>query len=337
MHLPLHIIHWRGWFIGGLIAALCYGLLPGCETSSGHTRCVLPSDCPAGQTCADGVCTPVLINDLGFTPETGPDQGPDGSPDAVVWPDLGSGDGGSVCHPNNNGKIERNEMIFTVPSAVKVTLGSGITVNLKGTDVGGKTFWDLLGAAPDDGPQQMKLEAVPSWAAANFKGAAYSSKLMARFGFFSKVDLMGVFKVTPTALQLMGAVSDKANHTRFSYDTPLDLVRFPVTAGDSFVTSSVVKGFTESVVPVWLQETYTITVLHQGVLKLYANFSLPALLVRVDQQVYNKANPLLKIRTHAFLFMAECYGVVARVVAAKDPGKDLSQVQAKERWKLAAP
>lgn len=318
-----------------LILVLCW-VLSGCETSPGSSGCVLPNDCPAGQTCADRVCTPVLINDLGYTPEIGPDQGADGTPDALVWPDLNL-DGGPLCTPNNNGKIERNEMIFSVPSSVKVTLGSGITVNLKGTTQGSKTVWDLRGAAPDDSPQQMKLEAVPSWAAANFKGAAYSSKLMARFGFFSKVDLLGVFKVTPTALQLLGAVSDKANHTRFSYDTPLDLVRFPVTAGDSFVTSSVVKGFTETVVPVWLQETYTITVVQQGELKLYANFSLPALLVRADQEVYNKANPLLKIRTHAFLFMAECYGVVARVVAAKDPGKDLSQVQAKERWKLAAP
>ena len=277
------------------------------------------------------------MNSDGAPAEAGADLGPDMTPDGQVKPDVKPADGGLTCPANQNGKIERAEMMFKIPSQVIVTLGSGIALNLEGTQVGGKTSWDLTKAAADDKSSKMKIEVVPSWAASNFSGASYASKLSASFGLFTKTDLLGVFKVTPTALKLVGAASEKAKHTRFSYTTPLDTVRFPVAEGQSYVTQSEVKGIMEFALPVWLQEKYTVAVLKRGTLKLHGNFSLDALLVSVKQEVHNKANPLLKSTSQVYLFMAECYGVVARVIAKDAAVKSLASVQVKERWKLSAP
>lgn len=304
-----------------------------CQENS--ARCVRDKDCSGGQVCADGVCSVVMSQDSAPL-EAGPELGPDAfSPADSSFAD--GGDIGGTCPANQDGKIQRAEMLFTVPSAVTVTQGTGLTLDLQGTQVGGKTQWDLTQAAADDKATQMKIDAVTGWATSHFKGATYQSALSANFGFFTKTDLLGVFKVTPTALQLMGAASTAANHTRFTYTTPLETVRFPMAEGVSYVTQSEVKGIMEFAVPVWLQEKYTVTVLKRGTLKLYANFALDTLLVSVKQEVHNKANPLLKSKTQVYLFMAECYGVVARVISKDAAVKDLSKVVAKERWKLAAP
>jgi hypothetical protein len=307
---------------------------PGCSGDAG--QCNRSSDCPAGQVCADGVCTP---------------KGTDGGkPDAEVdlSADLGldqgqldyatvDGDAGLTCTPNNNGKVEREEVLFQVPSKVTVTRGTGLTVDLEGTSSGGVTTWDLTGAASDDKKVELRVDPVPAWTAAKFPTATYASKLMAKYGYFTKVDLLGVFRATPTALKMLGAVSDTKDHTRMTYNQPLDALRFPVTVGDSYTSSSGVSGITEYAVPVALTESYTNDVLARGKLRLLPNFTLDALLVRVRQVVYPTVNPLLKTKTTVFLFVVECYGTVARVVAETDPGTALEKVKAKERWKLAGP
>lgn len=320
-----------------LAALLLMAAMGGCEETG--AKCVRDTECGPGMVCADGICSPLLKADSAAT-EAGPDLGSDGAPDQQPVGDMrppDGGDAGLTCPANQDGKISRAEMIFKVPSQVTVTLGTGLTLDLKGAVVGGKRVWDLTKAASDDKNTVMKVGAIPAWAAPKFTGATYASKLSASFGFFSKTDLLGVFKVTPTALKLVGAASEKKNHTRFSYTTPLDTIRFPVEAGTSYVSGSTVTGIMEYAVPVWLQEKYEVSVLERGTLKLYNNFSLDTLLVSVKQEVYNKANPLLKTGTQVYLFMAECYGVVARVIAKDAKVTDPSKVVAKERWKLAAP
>lgn len=308
----------------------------GCSEESG--LCVRASDCPAGQVCADGVCTTPGDPD-GGDHDAAPDLRLDGGVDQWI-PDYATldGDAGPVCTPNNNGKVERSEMVFTVPSKVTVTLGTqNLTVDLQGTAVGGVTTWDLTGAATDDQDVQMTLDPLPAWTAAKFPQASYASQLSASFGFFTKTALLGVFKVTPTALELVGAVSEKANHTRVTYGTPLEALRFPVVVKDSYSSSASMSGFSEYTIPVLNTETYAIDVLAGGKLKLLPSLTLDALLVRVRQEVYPTMNPLLKTKTTVFLFVVECYGTVARVIADSDPGAALDQVKVSERWKLAAP
>ena len=224
-----------------------------------------------------------------------------------------------------------------MPAEVKVTRGSGIVLNLLGQGAAGKRLWDLTTAATDDKVQSLKVEAVPSWAASSFKTATYASRLMGDYGYFAKTDLMGVFQVKPTALLMVGGVSTKANHTKFTYKSPLETIRFPVAAGDSYTTGSDINGFTEFTIPMWMHENYQVKVLDRGKVKLLPSFSLDVLLVSVKQEAYPVANPFLKTQTHVFIFLAECYGVVARVIADGDPGTNLQQVKVKERWRLAAP
>lgn len=323
--------------ISHLLLAALAGTTPGCNGA--QEMCTRDSQCPAGQACADGVCSPKLLGDSTLPDGAGRDMGTDLLADQVIFPDQApsDGDAGFNCTANNNGKIERQEMVFQVPSKVKVTSGGGIVLNLLGQGSAGKRLWDLTTVAADDKTRWLEVETVPTWAASSFKTATYASRLMSNYGFITKTDLMGVFQVKAKALLMVGGVSTTANHTRFTYDTPLQTLRFPVAVGDSFVTSSNINGFTVFTVPMWMHEKYQVKVLDRGKVKLLPNFTLDALLVSVQQEAYPVANPFLKTQTHVFIFLAECYGVISRVVADGDPGANLQKVKVKERWRLAAP
>ncbi len=320
---------------GRHVALLALGLL-GYGCAEPGTLCVRDAQCPQGQVCGDGVCSPRGLTD-GAAGEGTP-GGPDSAPD--TWrPDytLARQDGQGACTPDNDGQVARDELLFAVPSAVRVTLGTGLTLDLQGVQRGGVTYWDLNPGAADDHAVQMAVQAVPAWTAASFPQATYASQLTADFGTFTRVDLLGVFQVTATALQLQGAVSDKANHTRVTYDRPLVALRFPVRVGDSYSSQAAMSGFTDYAVPVMNTERYEVQVLQRGRLRLLFGLTIDALLVRVRQQLTPTLNPLLKSRTTVFFFVAECYGIVARVVAAADPGAALAAVKAEQRWKLASP
>ena len=321
--------------IGQLALAAVVAVGTNCNDTA--QTCTRDSQCPADQACADGVCSPRLKQDS--TPVDGQrlDQGADLEPDQLVFSDQAATDGGVMCKANSNGKIERQEMIFSVPSQVKVTKGSGIVLDIQGQGSAGKRLWDLTVAAADDKAEWLKVEAVPTWAASSFKTATYASRLMSNYGFITKTDLMGVFQVKDKALVMVGGVSSTAGHTRFTYDTPLETIRFPVSVGDSYITSSKINGFTVYTVPMWMNEWYRVKVLDRGKVKLLPSFTLDALLVSVEQEAYPVANPLLKTRNHAFIFLAECYGVISRVIVDGDPGTYLQKVKVKERWRLAAP
>lgn len=316
------------------LALLLALLLGGCDPRS--PRCTRSEQCGPGEVCADGICAPLFPLDQG-TPDRGSEAGAtEAGPDRGPEPDRGGRDGGA-CVPNQNGVLERGELPLTVPGSLAVVRGGDLVLDLQGGGTPGARRWDLSKAAANDKNETMKVLAVPGWAAGSFPGASYASRLMEGYGLWVKVDLLGVFRLSQRALSLQGAISDKANHTRMVYSAPLDTLRFPVTVGQSFSSEATVAGTTDYAVAVWLRERYTVDVLDRGQLTLGPTFTLPALLVRLRQSAYPLANPLLKSTTTAFLFLAECYGTVAHVVAKSDPGQNLASVQVKERWTLALP
>jgi len=328
-------MHTRALTLAPCLVLALGAVATGCTDDVG-AACARPTDCPAGQTCADGDCVP-RYPDAG-RPDADPDLRPsrDLTPSADTLADGRSTDGGAGCTPNNNGSVERDEIIFAVPAEVSVTVAENVAVDLAGTQSGGTTTWDLT-TLPEQSTRKVAVMPVPGWATPDFAEATYASELMPDYGVLTKTSLLGVFKVTPTALQLLGAVSDKAKHTRLSYGSPLDLLRFPIAKGDTFETSTSVTGYSELYPLVTYTERYAIDVLEQGRLALIPGLTLDTLLVRVTQAVSQAFLPLPEVKTVAFIFVAECYGTVARIIAESDPGAALGKVQAKEAWRLAAP
>lgn len=298
-------------------------LLAGCE-SEPNGRCTRDSDCPAGQRCADAICTPVVKNDTGPLPDRSPVA--DQRPGERLLPDLPRSDGGG-CTGNHDDKVDRAEMPITVGAKIHYSVGTGLTVDLKGKPVGGRTQWDLTAPASDDHPVVSELLPVPSWAASEYPGATYSALLDEGYGSY------GVFKATPSALQLIGVVSQDADKIKLSYTKPVEMLRFPITPTDSFVTDATVSGWMNSL---WIYnlEEYAVDVLAAGDLVL-PKLTLPVVLVKVKVSQTPYGNPFLGTTRHLFMFVSECYGIVAQIVADGDPKEKLEAVKTKERRRLS--
>jgi hypothetical protein len=317
-----------------LSLSLCWML--GCQSEPPASgRCTRDDECPGGQRCADGVCTPTVKTDSGPT-RIDLARVPDGRPGEATpaVPDLRRGDGLGQCKANHDDKLERDEMPIVVGAKIKYLVGSGIAVDLKGTEVGGRTRWDLTVDASDDHAVVAELLPVPGWAAASYPGATYSSLLDEGYQSY------GVFKATPSALQMIGVVSQQPDKIKLAYSKPVELLRFPIAAKDSFVTDASVTGwFGPLGVYLYNLETYSVDVLGVGELKV-PQLTLDVLLVRVKVEqvpcVYpvGPCNPFLATTRVQFMFVSECYGIVGQVVAESDPGDKLSSVKAKERKRI---
>lgn len=317
-----------------LLVLLPLLFLSACSSGDATIQCTYPSDCADGETCSDGVCT-VLLYDSSTPPTDGGPGDADGSPgdldlgqDQWLWPDTVSDDG-ATCTPNNNGMVERDELVFQVPGSVTYTMGTGLTMNLEGTMVGGKPHWNLTQNAADDHDEIMSLDPIPQWAASTFPNGDYVSLLN------KGMDVWGVYKVTPTALELIGGISGEEDYGDVSYSPPVELLRFPIQVDDS-ITSNTTGSGSWGLAVIYNLETYTVDVLTEGVVNL-PKLSLDALLVRVKVEQTPYANPFLKSTWWLFLFISECYGTVARVITETDPTDSMNAVQADERWRLAGP
>jgi hypothetical protein len=306
-----------------LVVALA---LAACSSSPAQ-MCSRDQDCQPGLRCADGVCTPVLQQDRGPLDSSPAETGrPDGGQPPA--PDAARADGLPVCQPDHDDKLERSEMPLRVGASVKYSVGSGLAVDLQGTRVQGRTRWDLTASAPDEKPYVAELEPVAGWAAADFPGATYMTLLDAGYQTY------GVFKATPTSLQLVGVISKTAGETKLTYSKPVDSLRFPVVAKDSYETGAVVTG-PMGFFPYYasIYETHNVSVLEAGSLKL-PELTLDVLLLKIVVKQNPTANPFLVTTRVSFLFVAECYGIVAQIFTDEDPAT-LSSVVARERRRIS--
>jgi hypothetical protein len=298
--------------------------LAGCDSPTAG-MCSRDADCPGGERCADGVCTPTLQREAGPPDRGGLEARLDGKPptaDRMV-------DGAASCRPNHDERIDRGEMIILAGPAIKYTVGSGLTLNLQGSKVAGRTEWDLTANAADEHPYLAELEPVASWAAPDYPGATYMSLLDADLATY------GVFKATSTALQLIGVISKTPSDTKLSYSSAVDTLRFPVAVKDSFQTGAVVTGTMASLplVPISIYESYDVSVLDAGALKL-PELTLDVLLVKVVVKQNPTVNPFYVTTRTSFLFVAECYGIVAQIFTDGEPAS-LASVLAKERRRIS--
>lgn len=319
-----------------ILSTLAFLFVPattGCEDNNRPGPCIRDTDCPTGYRCADGACTLALRQDTGIdsVPDvlqgdtlaldgTESDGGPDGgAPDS---------DGGLVCRANHDDQIAASEMPVAVGAEIAYQIGTNMTVDLKGTDSGGVKQWELIDSAADDTRVVSKLLPVFEWAKDDFTGATYATLIDSGSGSY------GVFIATQDALQLAGVISENeptfGSGTRLVYDTPVDMLRFPVMPSGTFTTSSTAQGTFDGIA-IWVTEEYAVTQLGHGKLKL-PQITFDANLVQVEIKQTPYSNPFLTRYRTVFMFIAECYGIVGRIVV---DGRvtDLSAVDADERWR----
>lgn len=293
-----------GWMALGATLVAFAGAV-GCTATPAAPPCVVGADCASGVCLGSGRCAPQ--QDAGPSPIDGSLPFPDASP-----PDAGGIDAGSDrCRPNADGVITRLEAPFGPGLMARYATALDVGVSTAGTDLGGgRRGWDLSGALPGDRTLDLATEPLDGrWYADKYPGADY----VARLGATS--DLLGVFRVTGTTLELMGVVSptDGVTRTELTYTPPVKVLVFPLQLGSSWSTSARVTGLAEGLA-VNIGETYQSEVdAHGEVDTPYAPFES----LRVRTTLVREVG-LLRTTVRQMVFVAECFGTVATIVSQDD-------------------
>ena len=270
------------------IAALVALAIGACGGAGGDTTCVHDTDCASHFCKADGTCAPA-----------GDDGGPLGS-DAAAGSDASSG----ACTPDHDGHITAAELplIAGRMANFRVTTSTSATIDTAGmTGSGGAHTWDLSGQLTGDADVAVAL-ASPAGAywAADFPTATYATTLA------SGSDLLGVFTVSATSVELLGIVSPASGGgTKLTYDPPAKILALPFAAGDTWTSTSTVSGTAQNIITAY-SEKYDSRVDDVGTMTTpYGAF--PVLRVVTN---LTRANIATNV---TFAWVAECFGTVATI------------------------
>lgn len=295
--------------------------------SDGVAPCSVAADCASGECRADGTCAPVDTATADPDATSAPDGGDaadatttdDADATGIVDTQAGdttSGDAATdaqsdgtsgVCTPNRDGTITRAELPLGAGLHATFAIAEDVAVDTVGTpDEDGAPVWDFGAALPGD--ERVIIEALdPStrWFGDTFPDATYAARLS------QDEDLLGVFRVTPTALQLLAVVSpdDGLFRTELTYDPPATLLAFPLTKGATWTSVSDVSGLTSGTPTAFVSETYTGRVDEAGTVKTPFG-AFPALRAVVELDRLVGAVPYSEVQ---HLYVAECFGTVASV------------------------
>lgn len=280
------------------LAALC---LAGCATGDVESR-TPAADSGARDVAAQRDAPPVTSD----TPVAADDAGE--LPLEDVPPPA---DGGLRCAADHDGTIARSEVNFLVGASVLYAVNDeGTTVDAVdtvGTMVEGVRRWDYSAAREED---RRVLDEVMRpqgrWWSARYPDATYAAMLD------RTNNILGVYRASATALELLGTVSVAENRTNLVMSPPVVVLRFPLRVGDSWSQSVTATGF-YNLTPLTNVTTYSTRVDASGEVWTRAG-RFPALRVRTD---LDQAIPLTIIRRtrRTFTFLSECWGVVARVAS----------------------
>ena len=279
--------------------------LAGCTATPSAPPCVVDADCASGVCLGTGRCAPQ--QDAGPSPIDGSVATPDAS-----FPDAGGSDAGSDrCRPNGDGVVTRLEAPFGPGLMARYATALDVAVSTAGSDLGGgRRGWDLSAAMPGDRDLDLVTEALDGrWYADKYPGADYVTRLAATS------DLLGVFRVNGTSLELMGVVSptDGVTRTELTYTPPVKVLVFPLELGSRWSTSARVTGLAEGLA-VNIGETYDSEVDAHGELRTpYAPFEA----LRVRTTLVRDVG-FVRTTVRQMVFVAECFGTVATIVSQDD-------------------
>lgn len=317
-----------------ICAALALATLAACSESIAP-ECRVGADCASGACSRDGVCLPPNPLDAGDPP-------PDASVDAGITSDVDAGfddagnpivvDAGAPdageppvdaggCQPNADGILERREVVMGAGLRATYRIAQSVSVDTAGVELGdGRRRWDFSAMLAGDHRVEITTDALDGrWFAPDFPTATYASRLS------DSSSLLGVFEVTDTSLLLLGVVSPtESDGTNVAYETPIEVLQFPLQLGKTWTSESWVSGTFDNLSVLYLEE-YTYEVSAEGSLSTPFStdpFEVLRVSVELTKSLYNPFAPLLppwSVSTlHTQSYLAECFGPVAAVTSEED-------------------
>jgi hypothetical protein len=279
----------------------------GCAGSPSN-ECAVDQDCASGFCQADHTCAPV--------------EGDGGRPDASIGIDARPG-----CDPDHDGTVERDERPLAPGRTATYRMAEDATIDTAGTiDGQGRHTWTLDADLPGDEDRDLELiDPAGTWWEDVFPGATYATTLSA------SSDLLGVFALDDTRLQLLGVVSPTGGTTRTElvYDPPVDTLVLPLAPSDDWVVDTTVSGLAQGFAA-YYTERYESRVDAVGTMDTpYGEFPVSRVAVDLTRQVGAGF-----VTSRTFAFVAECYSTVATIVS-QDYEADAEFTDAAEVRRLA--
>jgi hypothetical protein len=258
--------------------------------------------------------------------------------DGYVGPDAGPGqdsgptpDVAPLCQGDNDGVISQAEMPMVTGITVDYLVnapGTMVTVQPAGQPKGdGTVEWDFS----DTSGQvfSVNLGSVwGSWYEPSFPTAQYAAALS------PGSDTLGIYRAADGAVWMLGFASPQEGRTLAVYESPVPLVRFPVSVGQSWAVLGRITDATYEGQPYAATDTYNISVDQRGTLVL-PYLSLHNTL-RLKVELHTSLPGGQTLHRIQYLYLHECYGELGRIVSQEgelDPGF----TQAAEFRRLALP
>lgn len=221
------------------------------------------------------------------------------------------------CVPNLDGMIDAEELLPAVGVPVTFAVspaGASRRVDQAGaTDASGRLVWDWSdGAADDEGLTVSAARIEGRWYAAEFPAEAFA------LPFDASGNVDAIYTHDAGALRLHGLASRRETPTTLlRYDTPIEVTRFPVVAGDRYVSEGRIRDGLFRGLPYAGRDTYTVEVVDTGRLLLPDLTFSQAHLVQTEVVLAPAVGEPTTQRQSSWLF--ECFGEVAR--ATSQPGE----------------
>lgn len=306
--------------------------------------CRVDADCTSGVCNSDGTCAPAV--------DGGSDSGTSGTPDAAhVDTNLDAGplsndDGGGLkgpgCAPNNDGTITRDEVPIQAGLHGVFRFAEGVEISTAGvTNSDGSRTWDYSNVLTGDANVLIETNSLDGsdgtpvpWFAGEFPSATYTTPLS------KDPSLLAVFNYDAQlgSLALLGEVStnNDAYKTDLKNDPPVEVLKFPLTMGASWTTTTNVTGTAPNPfattkspsIPFAYQDEYDNTVDATGSLisplGTFNVMRVKIVLTRTFAAATEGGAPTV-IVFRQFAFVTECYGNVASISSnAYEPNEEFT-------------
>lgn len=284
----------------------------GCAASSGPA-CRVGADCASGACGLDGQCVPAMKTDSGAQNDAATDAADDATNEA-------GGDAPSDapivgCSPNHDGTIEAKEVPLGPGLKATFRVAKNVTFATAGTANGdGSRTWDLSVKLSGDTDTLVQTQALAgAWYAGNFPDATYATTLSAQS------DLLGVFRLTDSAVLLEGVVSptDGTTKTELTYSPANTVLGFPFKVGSAWKVTSNVTGTASGVLANYTEAYDTKVDAHGKVITPFGSFD--ALRVKV---VLTRTVGFSVTVTRTYAFVTECFGTIASITSQPNETAD---------------